>query len=45
VHKHVSEGGTVLRYTDLDPALRARIWDTYVAECARNGLAARAPAR
>ncbi|MDP2645407.1 MAG: hypothetical protein Q8P24_10740 [Desulfobacterales bacterium] len=36
-HKHISEGGTVLHYTDLDRDLRKGIWDTYVAECAKNG--------
>ena len=36
-HKRVSEGGTVLRYSDLDPKLRERIWGDYVAECRRNG--------
>ncbi len=36
-HKRVSEGGSVLRYSDLDPALRERIWGDYVAEVRRNG--------
>jgi len=45
VHKHVSEGGTVIRYTDLEPTLRMRIWDTYVEECARHGLTAHPPTR
>jgi mannose-6-phosphate isomerase-like protein (cupin superfamily) len=43
-HKHISEGGTVIRYTDLDPALRREVWETYEAECRRRGLIARPPA-
>jgi gentisate 1,2-dioxygenase len=34
-HKHVSEGGTVRRYEDLEESLRTKIWDTYVSECAK----------
>jgi mannose-6-phosphate isomerase-like protein (cupin superfamily) len=36
-HKHVSEGGTVLRYKDLEAGLRTRVWQTYVEECRRRG--------
>ncbi len=43
-HKHVSEGGTVIRYGDLDPRLRTEIWETYDAECRRRGMIARPPA-
>jgi mannose-6-phosphate isomerase-like protein (cupin superfamily) len=42
-HKLISEGGTVLRYADLAPALRNEVWSTYVRECARHGLAAQPP--
>ncbi len=37
-HKRVSEGGSVLRYSDLDEKLRARIWSDYAAEVRRNGF-------
>lgn len=40
-HKLVSEGGTVLRYQDLEEGLRDRIWSLYVEECAQNGMEAR----
>lgn len=43
VHKTVSEGGTVLRYEDLDADLRARVWEKYAKECADNGIQARRP--
>ena len=36
-HKYISEGGTVLRYNDLDEGLRNRVWQTYVDECRRRG--------
>jgi hypothetical protein len=36
-HIPVTEGGTVLRFEDLDEALRARIWGTFVEECAKHG--------
>ena len=36
-HKLVSEGGTVLRYKDLERSLRERIWRTYVEECRCRG--------
>ena len=36
-HKLVSEGGTVLRYKDLDETLRQRVWQTYVEECRARG--------
>ncbi|HLY65270.1 MAG TPA: cupin domain-containing protein [Chloroflexota bacterium] len=42
-HKLVSEGGTVLRYSDLEPGLRSNLWDTYQRECAKNGLTAHEP--
>ncbi|HEY7299997.1 MAG TPA: hypothetical protein VH684_18990 [Xanthobacteraceae bacterium] len=42
-HKHISEGGTVLRYNDLEPGLRRRIWQTYVEECRRRGYEVEAP--
>jgi len=29
------EGGTVLRFEDLSDEIRAQIWDTFVAECAK----------
>ena len=37
VHKHISKGGTILHYTDLDKALREKVWQTFVEECAKNG--------
>jgi hypothetical protein len=42
-HKHISEGGTVLRYGDLDEGLRTRIWQTYVAECRSLGYEVQQP--
>src|ERR1700722_1299243 len=36
-HKFVSEGGTVLRYKDLEEGLRNRMWQTYVEECRKRG--------
>lgn len=45
VHKHISEGGTVLRYNDLEEGLRTRIWDMFVEECAKNGLEAKLPSQ
>ncbi|HEY7298761.1 MAG TPA: hypothetical protein VH684_12710, partial [Xanthobacteraceae bacterium] len=42
-HKHISEGGTVLRYNDLEAGLRRRVWQTYVAECRRRGFDVEAP--
>ena len=36
-HKHVSEGGTLLHYKDLEENLRNRVWQTYVEECRRRG--------
>jgi mannose-6-phosphate isomerase-like protein (cupin superfamily) len=42
-HKHISEGGTVLHYTDLDPDLRARVWQNYIEECKRNGYEVQDP--
>ena len=44
-HKRVSEGGTVLRYSDLDTKLRERIWGDYVAACRANGYEANPPAK
>lgn len=42
-HKLVSEGGTVLRYQDLDRPLREGIWKTFQAECERAGVRVREP--
>jgi cupin superfamily acireductone dioxygenase involved in methionine salvage len=42
-HKFVTEGGTVLRFKDLDEKLRTRIWQTYVEECAKNGFKVKDP--
>jgi hypothetical protein len=36
-HKYVSEGGTVLRYKDLEEGLPNRMWQTYVEECRKRG--------
>ena len=33
----LDEGGTVLRYNDLEESLRHRVWQTYVEECRRRG--------
>ena len=44
-HKHVSEGGTVLRYTDLEQGLRERVWRTYVEECRRRGYEVKDPTK
>jgi mannose-6-phosphate isomerase-like protein (cupin superfamily) len=42
-HVIVSEGGTVLRFEDMDPVLRTRIWDMFVDECKRKGFDAVPP--
>ena len=42
-HKFVSEGGTVLRYKDLEEGLRNRIWQTYAEECRQRGYEVRDP--
>lgn len=42
-HKLVSEGGTVLRYQDLDPIFRQGIWDTYKSACRTAGLGIEEP--
>jgi hypothetical protein len=42
-HKLVSEGGTVLRYKDLEEGLRNRIWQTYVEECRQRGYEVKDP--
>jgi mannose-6-phosphate isomerase-like protein (cupin superfamily) len=42
-HKHVSEGGTVLRYKDLEEGLRHRVWQTYVEECRARGYEVKDP--
>jgi hypothetical protein len=39
----VSEGGTVLRYKDLEEGLRNRVWQTYVEECRRRGYEVKDP--
>ena len=44
-HKLVSEGGTVLRYEDLEEGLRKRVWQTYVDECRQRGHEVRDPNR
>jgi mannose-6-phosphate isomerase-like protein (cupin superfamily) len=36
-HKHVSEGGKLIHYGDLEEGLRNRIWQTYVDECRQRG--------
>jgi mannose-6-phosphate isomerase-like protein (cupin superfamily) len=36
-HKHVSEGGKLLHYRDLEEGLRNRVWQNYVAECRQRG--------
>jgi mannose-6-phosphate isomerase-like protein (cupin superfamily) len=36
-HKHVSEGGKLIHYRDLEEGLRNRIWATYVEECRQRG--------
>lgn len=42
-HKHVSEGGTLLHYKDLEEGLRTRVWQTYVEECQRRGHEVKEP--
>jgi mannose-6-phosphate isomerase-like protein (cupin superfamily) len=42
-HKHVSEGGKLIHYKDLEEVLRNRIWQTYVDECQANGHEAQPP--
>ena len=37
-HIPVAEGGKVLRFGDLDDALRERIWGTFVEECKRGAV-------
>ncbi len=37
-HKRVTEGGTVLRYDDLEEGLRKEIWGTFIKECALKGF-------
>jgi mannose-6-phosphate isomerase-like protein (cupin superfamily) len=44
-HKFVSDGGTVLRYKDLEEGLRNRVWQTYVEECRRRGYEVSEPNR
>jgi len=44
-HKHVSEGGTVLRYNDLEVGLRNRVWHGYVEECRRRGYEVKDPGK
>jgi len=36
-HKRVAEGGTVLKYSDLDEGLRKRMLQTFIDECHKNG--------
>lgn len=42
-HIPVAEGGKVLRFEDLGESLKARIWDTFVEECKREGFTAVPP--
>jgi mannose-6-phosphate isomerase-like protein (cupin superfamily) len=42
-HKHISEGGTVLRYKDLEEGLRTRVWQIYVDECRQRGYEVKDP--
>jgi mannose-6-phosphate isomerase-like protein (cupin superfamily) len=42
-HKHISEGGTLLHYSDLEEGLRTRIWRDYVEECRRRGYEVKDP--
>jgi mannose-6-phosphate isomerase-like protein (cupin superfamily) len=44
-HKGVAEGGTVLRFKDLEEGLRNRVWSTYVEECRKNGYEVKEPLR
>jgi mannose-6-phosphate isomerase-like protein (cupin superfamily) len=37
VHKTVKDGGTVLRFQDLAPDIRDRIWGPFVAACEEHG--------
>jgi len=42
-HIPVAEGGKVLRFGDLDDALREHIWGTFVEECKQQGFTAVPP--
>src|SRR5581483_7553653 len=42
-HIRVTEGGTVLHYDDLREEIKAKIWDTYVEECRKEGHAIARP--
>lgn len=42
-HVPVAEGGTVIRFEDMDAGLKARIWQTFVEECKRQGFTAVPP--
>jgi mannose-6-phosphate isomerase-like protein (cupin superfamily) len=44
-HKHVSEGGKLIHYSDLEEGLRNRVWQTYVDECSRRGYEVRDPSK
>jgi hypothetical protein len=44
-HKHVSDGGTVLRYNDLEEGLRNRVWNGYIEECRRRGYEVKEPGK
>lgn len=37
-HIRVAEGGTVLRFDDLEASLRRRLWDTFAGECAKHDV-------
>jgi mannose-6-phosphate isomerase-like protein (cupin superfamily) len=43
VHKHISKGGTILHYKDLDKDLRDNVWRIFEQECSKNGYAAKSP--
>jgi mannose-6-phosphate isomerase-like protein (cupin superfamily) len=45
VHKHISKGGTILHYTDLDKGLRDNVWKIFEQECRKNGYDVKAPDR
>jgi len=45
VHKHISKGGTILHYTDLDKGLRDNVWKIFEQECRQNGYDVKAPDR
>ena len=42
-HIHISQGGTVLKFKDLEEGLRTRVWNTYIEECAKKGHKVKTP--